>query len=133
MESAWRVHGSVLVHEGTVYCTAGRSTFLDGGIWVYGLDPATGQKRHETLLDTLETGLANARTTKPCLPSFYVEGTRSDLLVTHGEYLYLGRAKLDANLVEQPTPFVHADENDETAGIPDSESGGRIRTDPGRG
>ena len=117
LESAWRVHGSVLVHQGTVYCTAGRSTFLDGGIFVYGLDPVTGQKRHETRLDTLQTGLANARSAESYLPSFYIDGMNSDILVTDGEYLYLGQIKLDAHLVRQPTPFVHVDQNDKTVGM----------------
>jgi len=34
IESTWPVHGSVLVENGTAYCTAGRSTYLDGGIRV---------------------------------------------------------------------------------------------------
>lgn len=42
LESAWPVHGSVLVHGGTAYVTAGRSSHLDGGIWMYGLDVQTG-------------------------------------------------------------------------------------------
>ena len=32
MESVWPVHGSVLVVGGRVYCVAGRSMFLDGGL-----------------------------------------------------------------------------------------------------
>ncbi|NCQ29599.1 MAG: hypothetical protein GW802_19590, partial [Armatimonadetes bacterium] len=45
-ESVWPVHGSVLIHEGIAYCTAGRSTYLDGGIRLYGLDPLTGKLLH---------------------------------------------------------------------------------------
>ncbi len=47
LESAWPVHGSVLVHDDTVYFVAGRSSQLDGGLWLYGLDVATGQVRHQ--------------------------------------------------------------------------------------
>jgi hypothetical protein len=43
VESVWPVHGSVLVHDGCIYCVAGRSTFLDGGLRFYRLDPATGR------------------------------------------------------------------------------------------
>ena len=32
LESVWPVHGSVLVRDGLAYVTAGRSTYLDGGI-----------------------------------------------------------------------------------------------------
>jgi outer membrane protein assembly factor BamB len=41
LESVWPVHGSVLVNDGIVYCVAGRSTFLDGGLRFYRLDAAT--------------------------------------------------------------------------------------------
>jgi len=106
LESAWRVHGSVVPHEGLVYCTAGRSTFLDGGIHVYGLDPASGKVRHHTRLDTLKSGLGNSVTDQPHLPAFYVDGTRSDLLVSDGRHLYLGQIELDSKLVRQPTPYL---------------------------
>ena len=43
IESAWPVFGSVLIEEGTVYCTAGRSSNLDGGITAYALRAETGQ------------------------------------------------------------------------------------------
>ena len=45
VESVWPVHGSVLVSGGTAYVAAGRSSYLDGGIMLYGLDPATGAVR----------------------------------------------------------------------------------------
>ena len=34
----------VLVEDGILYCTAGRSMFLDGGLRFLKLDPATGRK-----------------------------------------------------------------------------------------
>jgi len=43
LESAWPVHGAVLVLDGKVYAAAGRSSFLDGGIFLYCLDPVTGK------------------------------------------------------------------------------------------
>ncbi|MBL7133686.1 MAG: PQQ-binding-like beta-propeller repeat protein, partial [Phycisphaerae bacterium] len=52
LASAWRVHGSVIVQDGVLYCTAGRSSFIDGGLYVYALDPATGKVRHTCRLDT---------------------------------------------------------------------------------
>ena len=51
LESAWPVHGSVLVQNGTVYFAAGRSSQLDGGIFLYGLDAATGKLLHQTTLE----------------------------------------------------------------------------------
>jgi hypothetical protein len=45
LESAWPVNGSILVENGTAYFSAGRSTHIDGGVFVYGLDPASGELR----------------------------------------------------------------------------------------
>ncbi|MCD6304377.1 MAG: PQQ-binding-like beta-propeller repeat protein, partial [Planctomycetes bacterium] len=43
VESAWPVHGSVLVDGGAAYVTAGRSSYLDGGIRLLKLSAATGE------------------------------------------------------------------------------------------
>jgi len=43
LESAWPVHGSVLIQNGAAHVVAGRSTFLDGGMTAWRLDPATGK------------------------------------------------------------------------------------------
>ena len=51
IESAWPVSGSVLVEKDAVYCVAGRSAFLDGGLRLVRLDPQTGRKLSETILD----------------------------------------------------------------------------------
>jgi len=51
LESVWPVSGSVLVQDGNIYCVAGRSAFLDGGLRLLRLDPATGRKLSETVLD----------------------------------------------------------------------------------
>ncbi len=46
LESAWPVCGSVLIHDAVAYFAAGRQTFIDGGIVLYGLDPLTGTVLH---------------------------------------------------------------------------------------
>ncbi|UCF14898.1 MAG: PQQ-like beta-propeller repeat protein, partial [Phycisphaerales bacterium] len=49
LESVWPIHGSVLVKNDVVYAAAGRCSYLDGGIMIYGLDPVTGKaivRRH---------------------------------------------------------------------------------------
>lgn len=51
LESAWPIHGSVLLQNGTAYFAAGRSSHLDGGIYLYGLDAGTGQVRCRTRLE----------------------------------------------------------------------------------
>jgi hypothetical protein len=65
VESAWPVHGSVLVRDGMVCAVAGRSSNLDGGIHVYQLDLQTGQvKAHERLMASPD-GLARRRQQGP--------------------------------------------------------------------
>jgi outer membrane protein assembly factor BamB len=51
LESVWPVHGSILVREGVAYAVAGRSSFLDGGLRLVRLDPATGKLLNETIMD----------------------------------------------------------------------------------
>jgi len=51
LESASPVHGSVLVHDDVLYCTAGRSLYLDGGIRFIRLDPSTGKLLGEVVMD----------------------------------------------------------------------------------
>ena len=51
LESAWPVHGSVLVREGVLYCTAGRNMYIDGGIRFLRLDATTGKLLSETIMD----------------------------------------------------------------------------------
>jgi outer membrane protein assembly factor BamB len=42
VESAWPLPGATLVHDGTLYCLAGRITGADGGMPMHALDPMTG-------------------------------------------------------------------------------------------
>ncbi len=56
LESLWPVHGSVLVQDGAVYCAAGRSMFLDGGVRMLKLDARTGKKLFEKALDERKPG-----------------------------------------------------------------------------
>ena len=50
IESAWPVHGSVLVVGDAVYFAAGRTSQLDGGIHLYALGADDGRILHQTLL-----------------------------------------------------------------------------------
>jgi len=56
LESLWPVHGNVLVQNGSIYCAAGRSMFLDGGLRMLKLDAATGRKLFEEVLDERKPG-----------------------------------------------------------------------------
>jgi outer membrane protein assembly factor BamB len=95
LESAWPVHGSVLVEGGVAYFTAGRSTYLDGGIRVYGLDPATGRVLHKGLLEGPHQDVREERDL-----GFFVLGANSDVLVSEGGFVYMRQKKMTPELKE---------------------------------
>ena len=86
LESVWPVHGAVLVQNDTVYAAAGRSSFLDGGIVLYRIDPVTGNELSKTMLYHLDPD-----TGKQLVPEagFNMEGTTLDVLSGDGESVYL--------------------------------------------
>ena len=88
VESAWPVHGSVLVRpsgtdgkDAMVYAAAGRSGHLDGGIHVCGIDLATGRPKYRTRAD-----LPHQVGNKPTVPSgsYSMAGILADVLVANG-------------------------------------------------
>ncbi|MDP6524785.1 MAG: PQQ-binding-like beta-propeller repeat protein [Kiritimatiellia bacterium] len=105
LESPWRVHGSMLLLDGVVYLTAGRSSFLDGGIWIFGLDAGTGAIRYQTHLDTTMKRRDDVKG-KPFMPAHHIEGTQSDLLVSQDGSIYLGQFRFDKRLVRQEVPYL---------------------------
>ncbi len=86
LESIWPVHGAVLVQNDTVYVAAGRSSYLDGGIVLYRLDPATGRELSKTVLCHIDpkTGRQLARESR-----FNMEGTTADVLSGNGDLVFL--------------------------------------------
>jgi len=99
LESVWPVHGSVLVQDGVVYFAAGRSSYLDGGILVYGLDAESGRLRCGNHVKGPWPDVA----TDTGAP-FAMEGALSDLFVSDGRDLYMRRIKFDTELnrIERP-------------------------------
>ena len=100
LESPWPVHGSVLVREdpaaggkAVVYCVAGRSMFLDGGMRLLRLDAATGRKLSETVLDD-----GNPITDKPLqksLKGLTMPAALPDVLSTDGRSVYMRSQRFD--------------------------------------
>jgi outer membrane protein assembly factor BamB len=97
LESAWPLHGSVLVLGGLAYVSAGRSTYLDGGLFLYALDPETGKVIHQHQ----ETGPYDDHT-KGHGHSFWSEGARNDVLVSDGEFIYIMQLRFDRKLRPRP-------------------------------
>ena len=99
LESAWPVCGSVLVKDDTLYFAAGRSSFLDGGIFMYALNPHTGQiKYRRQVYGPFDPGTG--------FPATENKGFKADILVTDGQRLYL-RHKAFATDLTDATPGPH--------------------------
>jgi len=97
LESAWPVHGSVLVHDGVLYCTAGRNMYLEGGIHFLRLNPATGRLLGEVVMDDRdpETGedmhLAYLKKTQ----GNNMPVALSDILSCDGRHIWMRSQKID--------------------------------------
>lgn len=112
LESAWPVHGSVLAQDGKVYCTAGRSSQLDGGIHVYALDAASGEVRYQTQLEGPDYAadakgklvMRPAREGEPAEfdANFHLPmGALSDILMSDGSAVFMRSTAFDAQLMPQ--------------------------------
>jgi len=95
LESVWPVHGSVLIRDGVAYFSAGRSTYLDGGIRVYAVDALSGKLLHQSVLSGPFPDIKEARDV-----GFFVRGANSDVLVSEGEHIYMRQKKLTTSLGE---------------------------------
>lgn len=119
MESVWPVAGNVLVQNGVAYVSAGRSTYLDGGMMLYGLDPATGKVVHKTALANehaaIEENTGNVDRKKLTQnatdirtfnspdksDAFSMEGNINDVLVGDGSNVFLRHMKFDRAIKRQ--------------------------------
>ncbi len=86
LESVSPLHGSVLVRHGVVYLTAGRSSYLDGGIDLYRVEPGTGETLSRTPIYSPdpETGRQPPQSAPSAMP-----GARWDILTSDGDRIYL--------------------------------------------
>jgi outer membrane protein assembly factor BamB len=129
LESVWPVHGSVLVKNGVAYAAVGRCSYLDGGIMLYGLDPATGEVVAKRLIESEHLGAMNpppegtehASTTmirqntldyKTHLApdrsdAFSMRGATNDILVADADSIYLRNMRLNDRLETQVTAKPH--------------------------
>jgi outer membrane protein assembly factor BamB len=99
VESPWPVPGSVLMLDGVAYVSAGRSSFLDGGVYLYGFDPETGRLLHDARVDG-PWPQVHTEVGRP----FDMEGTKSDILVTDGTHIYMYQMAFDKQLSDVTPP-----------------------------
>jgi len=86
LESAWPVHGSVLVLDGVVRVVAGRSSYLDGGMVLCRIDATTGKQLSRTPITT---------------------AAKPDVLASDGQSVFLRHRCFDTQGVEQPVTVPH--------------------------
>ena len=89
IESVSPVKGSVLINDGTVYLTAGRSSYTDGGIDLYRLEPASGKvlSRSPIYSPDPDTGRQPEQSAMP--------GAREDILTAADGRIYLRDMSFD--------------------------------------
>ncbi|MBF0197155.1 MAG: PQQ-binding-like beta-propeller repeat protein [Planctomycetes bacterium] len=96
LESAWPIFGSVLVHKDKLYFSAGRSTFVDGGIFVYCLNPINGELiKKRNVYGPFKKGSSFPLSSKN---TSHKGGFLNDILVAKGDTIYLRHRAFDLNL-----------------------------------
>ena len=89
LESAWPLHGSVLVQADKAYVAAGRSSFLDGGMYGWCLDPVSGSVLSEERITDEQSMVVDTGRTPD---SHY--GLIADLLVGDGDGVFMRHRRL---------------------------------------
>ncbi len=106
LESAWPVHGAVLLQNKKLFFTAGRSSYLDGGIYLFQLDPLTGRELSMTIITSLDP-VTGKQKTKEKKGSFNVEGVLTDILSGDGSSIFLKNKAFNAEGKEINDKIIH--------------------------
>ncbi|MDP6443649.1 MAG: PQQ-binding-like beta-propeller repeat protein, partial [Pirellulaceae bacterium] len=93
LESVWPVHGSVLVQNDVAYIVAGRSNFLDGGLRMLQLNPLTGEKLKETIIDERDPDTGENLQSK--IQTLQMPAGLPDILSSDGLYVYMRSQRFD--------------------------------------
>lgn len=107
LESVWPVHGSVLISDGVAYVLAGRSSYLDGGMALYAIQPLTGKVLSRNVIYS-----PDPKTGKQ--PKQYgpwgIPGSRADILTADADHIYLRDMVFDrqGRQVEEGGPHLFA-------------------------
>jgi outer membrane protein assembly factor BamB len=87
IESAWPISGSVLVQNDRLYCVAGRSMFLDGGLRMIVLNGATGELITENVMDNKVP--ATDENLQSRLMGKHMPVSSPDILSSDGKHVYM--------------------------------------------
>jgi outer membrane protein assembly factor BamB len=111
LASVWPVHGSVLIDDKCVYFAAGRNSCLDGGMYLYRLDLATGKTLLEKNYSSRDPKTGEyVKLFTPfdaeLLPDRELPGLLPDVFSSDGENLYLRSVPLDRDLEIEDKHYV---------------------------
>ncbi len=93
LESVWPVHSNVLVQGDKVYCVAGRTMFLDGGMRLLQLNPRTGEKLSEIVMDEIDPN--TGKNLQSLVRSLDMPVGLPDILSSDGKYVYMRSQQFD--------------------------------------
>jgi len=118
IESVWPVHGSVLIcgadttrsGKDELWCVAGRSLFVDGGLRLLRIDPGTGNLIDEKVMNDRDTD--SDENLQVRLKGLNMPVALNDVLSCDGQYVYMRSQRFDRDGVrheiEVPTLDVRA-------------------------
>lgn len=101
LESTWPVSGSVLVVNDVTYFAAGKSSYLDGGIRLYGLHAETGRIVVDKAIDSRRDDGSQ------CLDEQGVDGYLNDILSSDGQRIFMRHQAFDLAGNAVPERIVH--------------------------
>ncbi|MBD3239301.1 MAG: PQQ-binding-like beta-propeller repeat protein [Chitinivibrionales bacterium] len=95
LESVWPVHGSVLLHRDELWAVAGRLMFIDGGLRLVRLDPASGAVRGERTFDNRVP--PDGKDLQELTDRLNMPTASPDILVADSSYVYMRSQVLDSS------------------------------------
>lgn len=108
LESAWPVHGAVLIQNDELIVSAGRSSYLDAGIHLSKLNPVNGELIQETTIWSPDQETGKQHIPGQGEDRRDVRGVLSDILVADGADVYMRHLRLDMKTGSDDTePGVH--------------------------
>jgi outer membrane protein assembly factor BamB len=89
LESAWPICGSILIRNGVAYFAAGRNSFTDGGIFLYGIDPRSGSVVHQKRMHGPYGKNGFPIQNRQVVKGMSIEGFKGDIFIAGKKLLYL--------------------------------------------
>jgi outer membrane protein assembly factor BamB len=97
-ESAWPICGSILIRAGLAYFAAGRNSFIDGGIFLYALDPCSGEVVHQKHMYGPYGEKGFPVENREVVKGMSIEGFKGDIFIADDRLLYLRHQAFTPNL-----------------------------------